>query len=111
LCRFDDLASFRLYATKAFGDVAHGQVDHPDRRQTHVHAARMADSSRRVSIFAEQIVVVVTLTPVLHLDPLHRPVNDLSIEDLSRGGVGNGQVEPTYAPNVRRRVGPCSAVI
>jgi hypothetical protein len=60
----DDLATFLLYAAEAFGKVAHGQVDHPDRRETNVRAACMADS-RRLSIIAQHSVVSVVLAPVL----------------------------------------------
>src|SRR5690606_9209193 len=83
LHRFDNVAAFLLYTTEAFGEVAHGQVDHPDLRQADVHAARMADSSYRVSILPKQVVVDVALTPVLHLYGLRSAPNDLSIEILS----------------------------
>ena len=51
-CRLDDFSPFLWYAAETFGEVANRKVDHPDRRQAHVHAARRTDSRRRGSVFA-----------------------------------------------------------
>src|SRR5215207_10345122 len=48
--RLDNLTPFRLYSANAFHKVAHREVHHPDRRQSYVHTARVADSRHRASI-------------------------------------------------------------
>jgi hypothetical protein len=73
--RLDNLAPLLLYSANAFHKISHREVHHPDRRQSSVHAARMADSRHWASILGEHGVVNVALGIVLHLDVLYRPTD------------------------------------
>ena len=111
LCRFDDLTPALSHTTKTFGEIANGEVHQPDWRQAQVRAACMTDSRRRVPINTEHVVVDVGLFHVLHLDVLHRPAHDLSIEVTGCQGVRDRQIEPRNATRTLRGVARRAAVI